>query len=176
MDNVIRGGNWYFDVLNLWRVLDEVTVPEIKHAEDDFTPAGHHMAVKWQEEMQALEASIKTKTADPEIQGLTGRLPGDYITATWYENLLSFRTGKNRGRIVVMKGLVVDAKQNAVKGHKAAGRDYRYSNIVFYHDLVDGKSIHKFDFFAGPGSTLVNGVNPYGAMAQNLAISGGIQL
>lgn len=176
MDNVVRGGNWFFDVLNLWRVLEEVTLPELKHAEDDFVPGGHMMGVKWQEELHALEATIKTKTADPEIQGLVGRLPGDYVTATYYENLRSFRSGANKGRVIVMKGLVVDSKQNAVKGMKAAGRDYRFSNIVFYHDLVDGRSIHKLDVLSGPGATIVNGSNPYAAMAANLSISGGTQL
>lgn len=176
MDNVIRGGNWYFDVLNLWRILDEVTVPEIKHAEDDFVPGGHMLGVKWQEEISALEATIKTKTADPDLQGLVGRLPGDYVTATWYENLLSFRTGQNRGRVIAMKGLVTESRQNAVRGHKAAGREYKFSNIVYYHDVVDGRSIHRFDFFAGPGATIVNGTNPYAGMATNLAIAGGVVL
>lgn len=176
MDNVIRGGNWWFDTLNLWRVLDEVTVPEIAHDEDDFTPGGGDGGVKWQEGRKALTATIKTKTADPQIQGLVGRLPGDYVTATWWENLLSYRTGEQRGRVIIMKGLVTSSKQNAVKGQKAAGREYSFGNIVFYHDVVDGKSIHKFDFFAGPGATLVNGVNPSAPMAANLAISGGIVL
>lgn len=176
MDNVIRGGNWYFDTLNLWRVLDEVTVPELKHAEDAFTPGGHHLQVKWQEEMEALEATVKTKTNDPEIQALLGRQPGDYTTATWYENLLSFRTGLNRGRVIVMKGLLSSSKQNAVKGHKAAGREYRFSNIVYYSDMVDGRAIHRLDYFAGPGATLVDGRAVYAPMAANLAIGGGVQL
>lgn len=176
MDNIIRGGNWYFDTLNTWRVLDEVEVPEISHAEDDFVPGGHMMGVNWQEEVKSLTARIKTKTADPQIQGLVGRLPGNYVTATWYENLLSFRTGENRGRVIVLKGLVTGSKQAAVKGHKAAGRDYTYSNIVYYHDMVDARSVHKFDFFAGPGSTIVNGANPYQGMSTNLAISGGVVL
>lgn len=176
MDNVIRGGNWYFDVINTWRVLDEVTTPELKHAEDKFTPGGHMMEVNWQEELQALESTIKTKTADPEIISMLGRLPGDYITATWYENLLSFRTGQNRGRVIVMKGLITEAKQAAVKGHKAAGRDYKFSNIVYYNDVVDGRLIHRFDFFAGPGATIRDGQTPYADMATNLAIAGGIVL
>lgn len=176
MDNVIRGGNWYFDVLNLWRVLDEVTTPEMKHAEDAFTPGGHHMQVAWQEETEALKAMIKTKTADPQIQGLVGRRPGDYVTATWYENLLSFRTGQERGRVVIMKGLVTGSKQEAVKGHKAAGREYTFGNIVYYSDVVDGKAIHLFDFFAGPGATIVDGRQIYAAMAGNLAIGGGTVL
>lgn len=173
MDNIVRGGNWFFAELNLWRVLDEVTLPEFKHADDDFTPGGHHMAVKWQEETQSLEATVKTKSTDPEIQGLIGRLPGDYITATWYENLRSFRTGANRGRVIIMKGLILDGKQSAVKGLKSAGREYRFSNVIFYHDMVDGKAIHLLDFFAGPGATLINGVNPYAGMAANLALSSG---
>lgn len=175
MDNVIRGGNWYFDTLNLWRVIEEATLPEFKFAEDAFTPAGHHMQVGWQEEMEKLQAMVKTKTADPQLQAMVGRRPGDYITATWYENLLSYRTGEERGRVIVMKGLL-SSKSDAVKGHKAAGREYQFGNIVYYSDVVDAKTIHRFDFFGGPGATIVNGEAIYATMSSNLAIAGGIVL
>lgn len=176
MDNVVRGANWYFDVLNLWRVLDEVTLPEMRHAEDDFVAGGHTMGLKLQEELQALEAKVKTKTTDPQVQGLVGRQPGNYVTATYYENLLSFRTGENKGRVITMKGLLNGAKQDGVKGHKAAGREYTFGMMVYYADVYDGRFIHRFDYFAGPAATIVDGVAVYAAMAGNIAIAGGIQL
>lgn len=176
MDNIVRGGNWYFDALNTWRVLDEVELPALKFATESFTPAGHMMGVEWPEEIEALQASIKLKSNDPEIRALCGRLPGNYITSTYYENLVSYRTGQGRGRVVVLKGLISEVKQDSVKGLKTAGVAYTFSTVVFYHDMFDGKTIHKFDFFAGPGATIIDGAAPFAGMAANLAIGGGVQL
>jgi Phage tail tube protein FII len=176
MDNIVRGGNWYFDVLNTWRVLDQATLPELKFVTDKFTPAGHMMGVEWPEELEALTATIKLKNNDPRIRGLCGRQPGDYVTSTYYENLTSYRTGENKGRIIILRGLINEIKQDDVKGLKPAGVDYKFSTLVFYHDIFDGKTIHKFDYFAGPADTIVNGDKPYAAMAGNLAISGGTAL
>lgn len=176
MDNIVRGGNWYWEQLNAWRVLEEVELPELQHATDKFTPSGHHMGVEWPEEMEALKAMVKHKSNDPQVRGLFGRQPGNYVSTTYYENLTSYRNGESRGRIVILKGLVNSVKQSAVKGLKISGVDYGFTTLVYYHDLYDGRSIHRFDYFAGPGATLVNGANPFAAMAQNLAISGGTAL
>jgi P2 family phage contractile tail tube protein len=176
MDNIVRGGNWYFDALNLWRVLDEVELPEIKHAVESFTPAGHMMGVEWPEEIEAMKAMIKTKNNDPRLRALCGRQPGNYVAATYYENLVSYRDGTNRGRLIILRGLMTEVKQAAVKGLKIAGVDYTFSTLVYYHDLYDGRSVHKFDYFAGPGETIVDGERPFAGMAANLAISGGTAL
>ena len=176
MDHVIRGGNWYFDQLNLWRVLDEVTVPKLSFGGESFAPGGHMMSVKFPETLEDLEATIKTRTVDPAIRGLCGRQPGDWVSATYYENLVSYRTGVAKGRVVMLKGLITEVTQDAVKGLKSAGAEYTYSSIVFYRDIVDGRDVHKFDFFSGPGATLVDGRAVFGDMASNLAISGGLQL
>jgi hypothetical protein len=176
MDNVIRGGNWYWDIFNAWRVLEEVETPALKRATDKFTPSGHHLGVQWPEEFEPLTAKIKHKTNDPEIRGLCGREPGNWVQATYYENLTSFRTGESRGRICVLKGLINEVKQAAVKGLKISGVEYEFSTIVYYHDMYDGRTVHKFDYFVGPPGTIVNGSNPFGAMATNLAIAGGVQL
>ena len=106
MDYVVRGGNWYFDALNAWRVLDEVELPELAFEGEDFTPGGHMMGVDWPESLKALKATIKLRTDDPRVRGLCGRQPGDYINATWYENLQSFRDGSEKGRVIILKGLV----------------------------------------------------------------------
>lgn len=176
MDNVIRGNNWYFDVLNTWRVLDEVSIPALERAMEAFTPGGHMMGVEWPEELQALKATIKLRNDDPRVRGLLGREPGNYITSTYYENLLSYRTGENKGRVVALKGLLTAVKPDARKGLKASGTEYDFSTLVFYHDIYDGRTVHKFDYFAGPGATVINGEMPYAAMAQNLSIAGGTAL
>ena len=176
MDYVVRGGNWYFDALNAWRVLDEVELPELAFEGEDFTPGGHMMGVDWPESLKALKATIKLRTDDPRVRGLCGRQPGDYINATWYENLQSFRDGTEKGRVIILKGLVNVVKPDTRKGLKAAGTSYDFSTLVYYHDMVDGQTVHKFDFFAGPASTIIGGRQIFGVMAANLAIGGGTAL
>ncbi len=176
MDSIVRGGNWYFGVLNAWRVLDEVTLPEITFNTDDFTPGGHVMGVSWMEDLQPLKATIKMRSDDPRIRALCGRQPGDYIDATYYENLRSFRTGENKGRVITMKGLITSIKADARKGVKASGTEYEFSSIVRYEDVVDGVVVHRFDQFVGPGATVVGGAAIFAEMAANLAIGGGTAL
>lgn len=181
MENVVRGHNWYIQagngpLLNFWRVLDEVELPELNFSTEDYQPGGHMMTAAFPETLDALKASIKVHTDDPRVRALCGRQPGDWITATHYENLQSFRDGTNKGRVITLKGLINAVKPDARKGVKKAGTQYEFSSVVLYHDIFEGKSVHRFDFFAGPGATLVDGVNPFEAMAANLAISGGVVL
>jgi hypothetical protein len=176
MDYIVRGGNWYFDALNAWRVLDEVTLPAVAFNEEDFAPGGHHMAVAWPEELQALKATIKLKSDDPRVRALCGRQPGDYISATYYENLRSFRTGENKGRVITLKGLVNSVKPDARKGVKTSMTEYEFSTIVRYEDVYDGVVVHRFDQFEGPGATVVGGQAIFQSMAANLAITGGTAL
>ena len=177
MDNMVRGGNWFFDKYNAYRVLESVTLPEIKFAGEAFTPAGHMMSVDFQEEMEALMATIKLKSADPQIRGMVGKIAPNYTTCTYYENLESYREGgSQKGRYITIKGLIRSSKQDEVKGLKPAGTEYEINTIILYHDVVDGRTIHKFDLFGGAGETIINGERPYAQMAANLAISGGIIL
>jgi phage tail tube protein FII len=173
MDNVIRGANWWFDTINCWITLDEVEMPTLKRATEKFAPSGSALAVEFPEEFDALTAKIKLRNNDPRIRALCGREPGNWTTAYYYENLVSYRNGDAVGRVVVLKGLVVSVQDERKQRLKATTVEYDFGSIVYYHDMYAGKSIHKFDFFAGPGATLVDGVNPFGRMAINLAISGG---
>ena len=177
MDSVIRGGNWWWGNLNAWRVLEEVEMPEIAHALDNFSPSGHHMGVEFPEDMNPLTATVKHRTNDAQVRGLCGQVPPNYIECTYYENLESYRPGGTpQGRVVLLRGLLNSVKAAATKGVKRADVDYIFTTIVYYHDLYDGRSVHRFDYFGGPAQTLVNGANPFNHRAQNLAISGGTVL
>lgn len=177
MDNMVRGGNWYFDTLNTWRVLEMVQLPEINFTGEAFTSAGHMMATEFQEELEALKAMIKLKNNDDRIRSLVGKIHPNYTTATYYENLESYRPGgAQRGRVITMKGLVRNAKQEEVKGLKASGVEYEFGTIVLYKDIFDGRVIHSFDTFGGPGETVIGGERVYAGMAANLAIGGGTVL
>ncbi len=176
MDNIVRGCNWYFDQFNTWRVLDEVTLPEITFSTEDFTPGGHMMAVAWPEEMQPLKATIKLKNDSPFIRGLCGRQPGNYVKATYYENQRSYRNGNNKGRIITLKGLMNSVKADVRKGVKSSMTEYEFSSIVYYEDIVDAVVVHRFDQFMGPGATVIGGAALFADMAANLAINGGTAL
>ncbi len=176
MDNQIHGGNWFFDTLNAWRVLDTVDLPSIERAMASFAPGGHVMSAAFPEEIKDLMARIKLRGYSPDVHGLVGREPGNYTTATWYENLISFRTGEQKGRVVSMKGLLNAVKPDRRQGMKKTGTEYDFSSIVLYTDSYDGRIVHKFDFFAGPGATIVNGQSIFAGMAANLAIGSGTVL
>ena len=173
MDNIIRGSNWWFDALNTWITLDTVELPEVKRNMEKFSPGGSVFGVEWPEEFDALTAKVKLRNNDPRIRALCGREPGNYTTAYYYEHLKSFRDGKSKGRVVVLKGLITAIRDDRKERLKATGVEYDFSTIVFYHDMYDGRSVHRFDFFAGPGATLIDGINPFGEMATLLAINGG---
>lgn len=176
MDNIVRGCNWWIEQLNTWRVLDEVTLPELTFNTDDFLPGGHMMGVSWPEDLQPFKATIKLKSDDPRVRGLCGRQPGDYVSATYYENLRSFRTGENKGRVITLRGLLNSVKADARKGVKASGTEYEFGTIVYYEDVHDGAVINRYDFFSGPGSVVIGGAALFAGMASNLAISGGTVL
>ena len=176
MDRIVRGANWFFDGLNTWRVLDEVTLPEITFGTEDFTPGGHMMGVALPEELQPLRATIKLKSDDERVRSLCGREPGAWISATYYENLRSFRAGTNKGRVITLKGLLNSVKADARRGVRSSGTEYEFGSIVRYEDIMDGVVTHRFDLFEGPASVIVGGQQLYAAMATNLAISGGTAL
>lgn len=173
MDNVIRGANWWFDAINTWIALDEVGLPELQRVKEKFVPAGSNWAVEFPEEFDAMTAQIKMRNNDPRIRALCGREPGNYVTAYYYEHLKSYRDGVSKGRTVVLKGLVNAVKDERKQKMKATGIEYEFSTIVTYHDMFDGRTIHKFDFFAGPGATVIDGQQPFADMARILAIGGG---
>ena len=173
MDNIIRGKNWWFEEINTWMVLDEVRLPDIRRAVSAFLPGGSNQAVEWPEEFEPLTAMVKTRNNDPRIRALCGREPGDWTTAYYYEHLKSFRNGVSKGRIVTLKGLVNAIADDPKRGMKPAGVEYTFGTIVKYTDLFEGKLIHKFDHFAGPGATVIDGNRPFAEMARILRISGG---
>ncbi len=172
MDNVIRGANWWFDALNTWKALDEVTLPDFARATEAFGSAAGNWEVNWPEGWQAMTATIKLRNNDPDIRALCGREPGDYITAYYYEYLRNYSNGESKGRVIILKGLINSIKDETKQRMKATGIEYEMSTIVLYHDMFEGRSVHKLDYFAGPGSTIIDGKMPFGDMARILAIGG----
>lgn len=176
MDYVVRGANVFFNTFNAWQVIDELGIPDLKRTVDKFVSGGNVLGVEFPEEFEPIKASIKLKTDDPRIRSLCGHEPGNYDTLTYYENLTSYRSGKNVGRVITLTGLITEVKADKRKGLKAAMTEYEFSTVTYYQDMVNGSIVHQFDFFGGPGNTIVGGSNPFAAMAANLAIGGGTVL
>lgn len=176
MDYVVRGANCYFNSFNAWRVIDELGVPDLKRAVDKFIGGGNVIGVEFPEEFEPIKASIKLKTDDPRIRSLCGHEPGNYDTLTYYENLTSYRTGQNFGRVITLTGLLNEVKADKRKGLKAAMTEYEFGTVVYYQDLVNGSVVHQFDYFGGPGQTIIGGQQPFSALSANLAIGGGTVL
>ena len=78
---------------------------------------------------------------------------------------LKFLRKKNAVLILLTKGTPKIKKQKL----KATGVEYTFGTIVLYHDMYDGRSVHKLDYNS-PGGTIINGLMPFADMARLLAV------
>lgn len=159
-DRVIMGANWWNDTLNCRKRMESAQLPSLKRARDAFVAGGGFFRVSLPQEIEELEARLNLRGSHDDIRGLFGREPGDWTTFYYYERLRDLMAGKNYGRVVTLKGLVMDVEQPRVQGKKADTTNFTMGCIVLYHDVVDGKTVHKFDF--DKNGLIINGVD-YGA-------------
>jgi P2 family phage contractile tail tube protein len=163
MDSIIRGANWYVEELNQRKRLEEVTLPALKREMTKFAMGGGYFGLELPAEISPLSAEASMNGSHDDIRSRFGREPGDWTTCYYYEALLNaFPTGdstgqpKLKGRVVILKGLLNEVTQAGVKGVNASGQTkFTWSSIVLYHDVVDGRTIHKFDIANNTLSTKV---------------------
>ena len=160
MDSVIQGANWYVDTLNQRLRLATVKLPDLTRAQETITLGGGWFNFQHPGEIEPLVAPFALHGAHDDIRSLFGREAGDWTTFYYYERLRDLQRGVNKGRIVILKGLVGRVSQPQVAGKRGGQTEYEVSSIVSYQDIVDGKSIHHFDFFA---NRLVINANDYTA-------------
>lgn len=146
MDSVIMGANWWIDTLNQRKRLVRCRLPRLTKARDAFVAGGGYFRLALPQEIEELEAPFTLKGSHEDVRGLFGREPGDWSTFTYYERLRDLMQGVNRGRVVTMKGLVNEVEQPQVEGKRADMTNYTIGSIIFYRDLVDGKTVHLMDF------------------------------
>lgn len=157
MDRVIYGANWYVDTLNQRLRLDTVQLPNLSRVQDTITLAGSWMSFENPGEIEPLTAPFSLHGSHDDIRSLFGREAGDWTTFYYYERLRDLQAGKNVGRVVILKGLISAVSQPRVAGKRGGQTEYQVGSIVSYEDIVEGKRIHLFDFFAN--KMVINGVD-----------------
>lgn len=170
MDSLIRGANWYVEELNCRLRLETVKLPTLTREMTPFAMGAGYFAIELPAEIQPLTAEATLNGSHDDIRSRFGREPGDWTTCYYYESLLNVfptdpsgdqpSTGQPRlkGRIVILKGLLNEVDQPEVRGMKPSGATrFSWSSIVLYHDVVDGRTIHKFD--VANNTLIINGIN-----------------
>ena len=157
MDGVIMGANWYVDTLNQRKRLARVRLPRLQKAREAYVAGGGFFRFSMPMEIEELEAPFSMHGSHDDVRSLFGREPGDYTTFFYYERLRDIMVGENRGRVVRLKGLINEVEQAQVEGKKGDTTNYTVGSIVLYHDIVDGRTIHKFDF--ENNQLVINGVD-----------------
>lgn len=152
MDRIIRGANWYCENTNQALRTETVKLPNLEREMEGLSMGGSFFALELPGQIKALDTEIEVNGSHEDLRGLFGREPGDWTKLVYYENLLNvFPEGENagpklKGRTVIMKGLLVKVDQPSVKNVKPDGKTkLTWGSLILYHDLVDGKTIHKFD-------------------------------
>ncbi|PWV97698.1 hypothetical protein DFR52_106223 [Hoeflea marina] len=157
MDRIIHGANWYVDTLNQRLRLADITLPALNRAKETLQLGGGFFNLAIPYEIEELEAPFSLNGAHEDIRGLFGREPGDWTTFYYYERLRDIVKGENKGRVVILKGLVNEVTQAKVTGKKGDATGYKVGSIIEYRDIVDGKEIHRFDVFNN--HLVIDGVN-----------------
>ncbi|MGX1100267.1 phage major tail tube protein [Amorphus sp. MBR-141] len=145
MDRMIYGANWYVDTINQRLRLAAVQLPELSRAKETIVTGGGWFAFDNPGEIEGLEARFTLTGAHEDVRSLFGREPGDWTTFYYYERLRDITKGVNRGRVVILKGLVGTVRQPQIRGKRGGETEYSVSSMWQYQDLVDGKVIHRFD-------------------------------
>lgn len=169
MDRLIRGANWYCNEINQRLRVDETTLPALRREMMSFVMGAGFFGFELPAEIQPLSAEMTVEGVHEDLKTRFGREPGDWTTITYYENLINVfpqnSTGETgsaaptvTGRVVFLKGLLNEYAQGGVKGQKSSGKTRLvWSSIVLYHDIFDGKTIHKFDI--QNNTLIIDGVN-----------------
>lgn len=169
MDRLIRGSNWYCNEINQRLRADETTLPSLKREMISMVMGGGFFAFELPAETQPLSAEMSIEGVPEDLKSRYGREPGDWTTITYYENLLNVfpqnatgevgnQPAQLTGRVVFLKGLLNEFTQGGTKGQKSSGKTRLiWSSIVLYHDIYDGKTIHKFDI--QNNTLIIDGVN-----------------
>jgi phage tail tube protein FII len=170
MDRIIRGANWYCQQTNQRQRADETTLPALTREMVSFVMGGGYFGMELPAEIQPLTCEMTVNGVHEDLKARFGREPGDWTELRYYENLLNvFPASSNgevqtsgnpqlTGRVVFIKGLLNGFEQGGVKGMKSsAATRLRWSSIVLYHDLFNGRTVHKFD--VQNNELIIDGVN-----------------
>lgn len=157
MDRVIHGGNLYLDTINMRLALNECTLPSLARAKETLQAGGSFFSLAIPGAIEELEATFSLNGGHEYVRKHFGREPGDWSTLYWYERLRDIQKGENKGRIVMMKGLISEVAQPRVSGKKGEATVYKFGSIIQYTDIIDGREVHRMDIFNN--QLIIDGVN-----------------
>lgn len=169
MDSIIRGANWYVEEINCRLRLETLKLPQLGREMIPFALGGGHFGLELPGEINPLSGEATLNGSHADLRARFGREPGDWTTFYYYESLLNVfptnPTGQQtsngprlKGRVVILKGLLNEIDPPEVRGLKANGATrIGFSSIVHYHDVVDGRTVHKFDI--ATNTLIIEGVN-----------------
>lgn len=157
MDSMIYGANWYVDTLNQRLRLDTVKTPDLTRTEEIIKLGGGFFSFANPGEIEPLTAPFSLHGSHDDIRSLFGREPGDWTTFYYYERLRDLQRGINKGRVVILKGLVGRVTPPQVSGKTGGATQYAVTSIVTYKDVIDGRRIHDYDLFSN--QMVINGVD-----------------
>jgi phage tail tube protein FII len=170
MDRLIRGANWYCQQTNQRLRIEETILPDLQREMLPFVLGGGFFGLELPAESNPLSCEQSINGAPEDLKSRYGREPGDWTDLRFYQSLLNVFPAKSNGevaasgkptlmgRVVFLTGLLNGYTEAGVKGMKATGPTrLRWSSIVLYHDMMNGRTIHKFDL--QNNILIINGVN-----------------
>lgn len=168
MDSIIRGANWYVEELNCRKRMEEVQLPRLRREMQAHMMGGGFFALELPGEISAMTASVSMNGSHDDIRSRFGLEPGDWTTCYYYESLLNVfpqpgdqagsQQPRLKGRVVILRGLLNEVEQPGVRSVRANGQTrFTFGSLILYHDIVDGRTIHKFD--VETNTLIINGVN-----------------
>ncbi|EAU40147.1 hypothetical protein FP2506_11342 [Fulvimarina pelagi HTCC2506] len=142
MDSIIHGANWYVGEINCKKRLEAVALPDLRMARERMAFGWFGFELPTDIEPPTFEFGVYGSHRD--LQSRFGREAGDWTTFTYYERLRDITKGQNKGRVVIIKALIMDVRHPRVIGKRADATRYGGGGVWFYHDIFDGETIHKF--------------------------------
>lgn len=145
MDSIIHGANWYIGELNQRKRLEACALPNLRRARERLTFGGGFFTFDLPTEIEELSFEFSLYGSHSDVRARFGREAGDWTTFYYYERMRDIAAGVNKGRVVMLKGLLNEVTHPRVLGKKADATRYAGGSVWLYHDIVDGLTVHKFD-------------------------------
>lgn len=145
MDSIIHGANWYIEELNQRKRLEACALPNLRRARERMTFGAGFFSFDLPTEIEELSFEFSLHGAHADVRARFGREAGDWTTFYYYERLRDIANGANKGRVVILKALLNEVSHPRVLGKRADTTRYGGGSVWLYHDIQDGKTVHKFD-------------------------------
>ncbi|MEQ1697118.1 MAG: phage major tail tube protein [Hyphomicrobiaceae bacterium] len=124
------------DGSGLVSLCEEVTLPDIKWKEEDYSGGGLIGTRQMKTILEKLEVKAKSAGYEPELVSAVGQMPG---MSQNYKIMASFIVpgGVEIPQKVLITGAMSSLKRDAYKPGKS-GTEYTISDITFYEEWFDG--------------------------------------